>query len=146
MKANQAKIEEELSACFIRANPDWRDRLREETRHIHYDYESDILFLKFGSPGFVFMTWLDSDDEGFEWAVEDETLHIVGIHIMDFRQYYAPRYPRLQAAYNEMLIKRGEGDCCINLPPQADTKEPTAATAFADALLDCARDPTPVPN
>ena len=145
MNAKQAKIEEELNTCFIKANPDWRDRLRDETRHLHYDYESDILYLKFGSPGSVYMTWLDSDDEELEWVVDEETLHIVGIHIMSYRQFYAPRYPKLRTLYGAMCRDWGEGDWCIHLLPQDRTKRASSAAAFADALMECARGPIPNP-
>ena len=136
----------EFDNCLLKANTDWRKRLRKESRCVHYDYESDILQLKFGTPGLIILHRLDSDDEEFEWVLEDESLRIVGVEIFYFREDYAPRYPKLLAAYGALCQERGTSDWHINLPPQADTKEPIAATAFADTLLDCARDPVPVPD
>ena len=146
MNANQVAIEKEHVTSFIKANANWRKQVSHEARHIHYDYESDILFLRFGNPYFVVMTYLDHDDREFEWGYEDETLEIVAIHIMPFRHYYAPRYPRLQAAYDAMCRDWGAGDWFIDLPPQSQADKPTAATRFADLLLVCARDPVPVPS
>ena len=143
---NDIATHEEFVLHFMKANPDWRDRLRREARYLHYDYESDIFFLRFGNPGFVFMTYMDHDDAEFEWGVEDDTLYIVAIHLMPFRKGYVARYPRVQAAFEAMCRDWGAGDWMINLPPQAQTKTPTAATLLADTLLDCARDPVPVPD
>ena len=144
MNANDIASEEELNQCFIKANPNWRTRLFEEPRRIHYDYESDIIQLKLGSPGFIILHWLDTDDDGFHWVVEDDSLHIVGVEIFYFRRKYAPRYPRLQAAYEALCRDRGEGDWFIDLPSQSQADKATAATRFADILLECARDPVAV--
>ena len=141
MNADQIAAEKEHVASFIKANPNWRKRVSHETRRIHYDYESDILFLRFGKPHFVIMTYMDDDDDEFEWGFEEESLQIAAIHVMPFRKYYAPRYPKLQAAYNAVCRDWGEGDWFINLLPQAETKGASSAAAFADALLECARDP-----
>ncbi len=130
---------------FCQANPDWKDRLRNETRRIHYDYDSDILSLKFGNPGFVFMTYMDSDDSEFEWGVEDGSLHIAAIHIMPFRKEFAPRHPKLQAAYNALCRESGEGDWDIHLPPQSVADGRSPAASFADALVESAKDPVPGP-
>ena len=143
MNAQELMTDEEFDNCFIKANPDWRKRLSHESRYVHYDYESNILFLRFGSPEFVVMTYMDHDDAEFEWGYEYETLEIVAIQIMPFRRYYAPRYPKLQAAYEALCRECGVGDWFIDLPPQSETEAPTAATEFADALLECARDPVP---
>jgi len=145
MNVNEIASEEELNQCFIKVNPDWRNRLRKEPRRIHYDYESDILQLKFGSPGFIILHWLDSDDDEFHWVVEDESLYIVGVEIFYFRQDYAPRYPKLQAAYDAMCRDWGACDWFINLLPQAKTKGASSAAALADVLLESARDPVSVP-
>jgi len=145
MNVNEIASEEELNQCFIKVNPDWRNRLRREPRRIHYDYESDILQLKFGSPGFIILHWLDSDDDEFHWVVEDESLYIVGVEIFYFRQDYAPRYPKLQAAYDAMCRDWGACDWFINLLPQAKTKGASSAAALADVLLESARDPVSVP-
>lgn len=141
MNVNEIATEEELNQCFINANPYWRTQLRKEPRRIHYDYESDILQLKFGSPGFIILHWLDTDDDEFHWVVEDENLHIVGVEIFHFRKRFAPRYPELQAAYDAMRRDWGAGDWKINLLPRFKTKGVSSADAFADALLECARDP-----
>lgn len=141
MNVNEIASEEESNQCFIKANPDWRNRLRKEPRRIHYDYESDILQLKFRSPGFIILHWLDSDDDEFHWVVEDESLCIVGVEIFYFRQDYAPRYPKLRAAYDAMCRDWGTGDWHIHLLPQSWTQGGSSAAAFADALLECARDP-----
>ena len=146
MNLNEIATEDELNECFIKANTDWKTRLRKEPRYIHYDYKSNIIHLKFGRSGFTIHHWLDTDDDEFQWIVEDETLHIVGVEIMPFRQYYAPRYPKLKAAYDVMCREWGAGDWMINLLPQCETTEPTPVTDFADALLECARDPVPVPD
>ena len=53
------------------------------------------------------MHWLDTDDDGFEWIVEYDSLLIVGVEIMPFRKYYAPRYPKLQAAYDRHVPRLG---------------------------------------
>ena len=143
MNENQIESEKEHIASFIRANPDWRERLHNETRYVHYDYESDILFLRFGNPNFVVMTYMDHDDDEFEWGFEDDTLQIVAIHVMPFRKRFAPRYPKLQAAYDGMRRDWGAGDWKINLLPRCKTKGVSSADAFADALLECARDPVP---
>jgi hypothetical protein len=144
MNLNEVAAEEELNESFIKANPDWKTRLQKETRYIHYDYESNIIHLKFGSPGFTIMHWLHTDDDEFQWIVEDETLHIVGVEIMPFRQYYAPRYPKLQAAYDALCRDWGAGDWMINLLPKSETRGDSSAAAFADVLLECARDPVPI--
>ena len=141
MNVDQAEFEKEHIASFIKVNHDWRKRLRQEPRRLFYDYESNIIYLKFGNPDFVVMTYLDQDDREFEWGYEDESLEIVAVHIMPFRKYYAPRYPKLQAAYEALCRERGEGDWFIDLPPQSQPDQPTAATLFADILLECARDP-----
>ena len=145
MNANRIEYEKEHIASFIKANPGWRERLLHEPRRLFYDYESNIIYLRFGNPGVVIMTYMDDDDDEFEWGYEEESLQIVAIHIMPFRQYYAPRYPNLQAAYDAMCRDWGEGDWFIDLPPQSQIDKPTAATRFADILLECARDPVPVP-
>ena len=145
MNLNEIATEEELNERFFKANPDWKIRLRKESRYIHYDYESNIMYLRFGRPGFTILHWLDTDDEGFHWVVEDDSLHIVGVEIFHFRRDYAPRYPKLQAAYDAMSRDWGKGDWKINIPAQANYVEATTASAFADALLECARDPVPVP-
>ena len=144
MNEKQVAAEKEHIASFIKANPDWRKRVSHETRRIHYDYESDILYVKFGSPSFVIMTYMDHDDDEFEWGYEDGTSQIAAIHIMPFRKRYAPRYPKLQAAYDAMCRDWGAGDWFIDLPPQSETGKPNAATSFADALVECARDPVPI--
>lgn len=146
MNVNQVENDEEHITSFINANHGWRERLRFEPRLLFYDYESNILYLRFGNPSVVIMTYTDEDDDEFEWGYEEETLRIAAIHIMPFRQYYAPRYPRLQAAYEAMCRDWGAGDWKIDLPPQAASKETNSATAFADALLECARDPVVVPG
>ena len=146
MNANQIAAEKEHVASFIKANPNWRKRVSREARYIHYDYESDILFLRFGKPTFMVMTYMDHDDDEFEWGFEDDTLQIVAIHVMPFRKRYAPRYPRLEAAYDAMCHDWGAGDWKINLPSQAETATPSTAAAFADILLESARDPVPVPS
>ena len=143
MKETEMLTDEEFDNCLLRANKDWRLRLSKEPRYIHYDYESNILHLRFGRPGFTILHWLDTDDDGFEWIVEYDSLYIVGVEIMPFRQSYAPRYPKLQAAYDAMCHDWGEGDWKIHLMPQAKTKDASSASAFADALLECARDPVP---
>ena len=139
MNVNDIQTEEEFIACFVKANPDWRDRLHKETRRIHYDYDSDILYLKFGNPGFVFMTYMDHDDTEFEWGVEDGSLHIVAFHIMPFRKGFAPRYPKLQVAYDALFRESGVGDWFIDLPPQSQANGKRAAAVFADLLLESAR-------
>ena len=146
MNENQIESEKEHIASFIRANPDWRERLRNETRYVHYDYESDILFLRFGNPNFVVMTYMDHDDDEFEWGFEDDTLQIVAIHVMPFRKRFAPRYPNLQAAYDAVCRDWGASDWKIRLLPQAKTKGASSAAALADALMECARDPVPAPD
>ena len=143
MNANQVETEKEHIASFIKANPDWRKRVSHETRYIHYDYESDILFLRFGNPNFVVMTYMDHDDDEFEWGFEDDTLQIVAIHVMPFRKRFALRYPKLEAAYDAMRRDWGAGDWKINLLPRCKTKGVSSADAFADALMECARDPVP---
>ena len=145
MNVSQVNYEKEHIANFIKANLNWRSRLRVESRYLHYDYESDIFFMRFGNPSFVIMTYMDHDDDEFEWGYEEGNLHIVAIHLMPFRKGYVPRYPKLQAAYNAVCRDWGEGDWHIHLPPQADSLEATAASTFADTLLECARDPVPVP-
>lgn len=141
----QTLTDKEFDQYLLKVNADWKNRLCQESRRIHYDYESDILQLKFGSPGFIILHCLDSDPEGFEWVVEDDTLHIVGVEIFYFRKDYAPRCPKLQAAYDAMCRDWGEGDWHIHLLPQSRTKGVSSAAALADALLECARDPAPVP-
>ncbi len=143
MNASQIEYEKEYVAKFIKANPGWRERLRHESRRLFYDYESNIIYLKFGNPSVVIMTYMDDDDDEFEWGFEEESLQIAAIHIMPFRQYYAPRYPKLQAAYDAMCRDWGEGDWFIHLLPQAKTKGASSAAALADALMECARDPVP---
>jgi hypothetical protein len=146
MNAQETMTDEEFDASFIKANPDWRKRLNNEPKCLFYDYESNIIYLRFGNPDFVVMTYMDHDDAEFEWGYEYETLQIVAIHIMPFRRFYAPRYPKLQAAYEALCRDCGEGDWKIEIPPQADSVEATTAAALADALLECARDPVPVPD
>ena len=119
MISHETLTDEEFDRCLLKANTDWRKRLYKESRRIHYDYESDILHLKFSRPGVTILHWLDGDDEEFEWVVEDDNLHIVGVEIFYFRKRYAPRYPKLQAAYDAMCRDWGSGDWDINLPPQA---------------------------
>ena len=131
----------EFDHCFFEANIDWRNRLCHETRRIHYDYDSDIIQLKFGKPGFCILNEPYDDDGDFSWVVEYECLNIVGVEIFNFRHYYAPRYPKLQAAYEAMCRDWGEGDWKINLLPQSKTKGVSSAAAFADVLVECARDP-----
>ena len=142
----QNLTDEEFDRHLFKANADWKDRIRQEPGRILYDYESDILQLKFGKPGFTILHCLDGDPDGFEWVVEDDSLEIVGVEIFYFRQDYAPRYPKLQAAYDALCQDCGIGDWSIDLPPQSETGNPTAATAFADALLKCARDPVLAPD
>ena len=144
MNANQIAAEEEHVASFIKANTNWRKRVSHEARYLHYDYESDIFFLRFGNPYFVIMTYMDHDDDEFEWGFEESNLQIAAIQIMPLRKSYALRYPKLQAAYDAMCRDWGEGDWFIHLLPQARTKGASSAAAFADALLECARDPVPV--
>lgn len=146
MSSSEIATEDALNQCFIGVNQDWRARLIQEPQRIHYDYESDILQLKFGVPGFIILHWLDTDDDGFHWVVEEENLQIVGVEIFYFRHYYAPRYPKLQAAYEALCRDCGEGDWFIDLPSQSQADKPTAATRFADILLECARDPATVPS
>ena len=146
MISHETLTDEEFDRCLLKANTDWRKRLYKESRRIHYDYESDILHLKFSRPGVTILHWLDGDDEEFEWVVEDDSLHIVGVEIFYFRKRYAPRYPGLQAAYDAMCRDWGAGDWDINLPPQAAAGGRSSPAAFADALLECARDPVPVPD
>ena len=142
MNANEIVSEEEFDQCFIKANLNWRTRLLKEPRRIHYDYESDIIQLKFGSPGFIILHWLDADDDGFHWVVEDDGLLIVGVEIFYFRRKYAPRYPDLQAAYDAMCRGWGAGDWHIHFPPRNETKDASSSvSAFADILLECAHDP-----
>lgn len=143
MNANQGEAEKEHIRSFIKANPDWRKRVSHEARYIHCDYESDILFLRFGNPNFVVMTYMDHDDDEFEWGFEDDTLQIVAIHLMPFLKRFAPRYPKLQAAYDAMRRYWGAGDWKINLLPRCKTKGVSSADAFADELPECARDPVP---
>ena len=102
MNANQIAAENEHVARFIKANPNWRKRVSYEARYIHYDYESDILFVRFGNPSFVIMTYMDHDDDEFQWGFEESNLQIVAIEVMPFRKRYASRYPKLQAAYDAM--------------------------------------------
>ena len=144
MNVNQIEYEKEHTASFIKANPDWRKRVSHESRYIHYDYESDILLLRFGNPSLVVMTYMDHDDDEFEWGYEDSNLQIVAIQIMPFRKGYAPRYPKLQAAYNAVCRDWGAGDWFIDLLPQAKAQGASSAAAFADTLLESARDPVPV--
>lgn len=146
MTPHETLTDDEFDRCLLKANTNWRTRLCRESRRLHYDYESDILHLKFGRPGLTILHWLDTDEEGFEWVVEYDTLHIVGVEIMPFRKRYAPRYLKLQAAYEALCRDCGEGDWFIDLPPQSETESPTTATEFADALLECARDPVPAPD
>ena len=80
----------EFDQCFFEANFDWRNRLCHETRRIHYDYDSDIIQLKFGKPGFSILNEPYDDDGDFSWVVEYECLNIVGVEIFNFRHYYAP--------------------------------------------------------
>ena len=142
----QALTDEEFDQYLLKANADWKDRLCRESRRIHYDYESDIIQLKFGNPGFIILHCLDNDPDGFEWVVEDDSLYIVGVEIFYFRRKYAPRYPKLQAAYEALCRDCGEGDWFIDLPSQSQADKATAATRFADILLECARDPVTVPS
>lgn len=142
----QNLTDEEFDRHLIKANADWKDRIRQEPGRILYDYESDILQLKFGKPGFAILHCLDGDPDGFEWVVEDDSLHIVGVEIFYFRQDYARRYPKLQAAYETLCRDWGAGDWKINIPSQAETTTPSAASAFADILLECARDPVLEPD
>lgn len=146
MIESQFLTDEEFDRCFLDVNADWRIRLRQEPSRLLYDYESDILQLKFGSPSFIILHHLDNEPDGFEWVVEDDSLHIVGVEIFYFRKKYAPRYPKLQAAYDALCRESGTGDWFIDLPPQSETNTPTAATAFADTLLECARDPVLTPD
>ncbi len=146
MNKSNALADEEFAECFFKANTDWRDRLGNESRCIHYDYDSDILQLKFGTPVFIILHKMDADDEEFEWVVEDDSLQIVGVEIFDFRQDYAPRYPSLQAAYEFLCTDQGVGDWHILLPSHKQAKDTSSATVFADTLLECARDPVPVPD
>lgn len=146
MNVSQIEYEKEHVANFIKANPGWRERLRHEPRRLFYDYESNIIYLRFGNPSVVIMTYMDDDDDEFEWGFEEESLQIAAIHIMPFRRYYASRYPKLQAAYDAMCRDWGEGDWKIRLLPQAKTKGASSAAALADALMECARDPVPVPD
>ena len=139
----QTLTDEEFDQYLLKVNADWRNRLSKESRRIHYDYESDIIQLKFGNPGFDILHCLDNDPDGFEWVVEDDSLHIVGVEIFYFRQDYAPRYPKLQTAYEAMCRDWGEGDWHIHLLPQGKTKGASSAAAFADALLESSRDPVP---
>ena len=139
----QTLTDEEFDQYLLKVNADWRNRLSKESRRVHYDYESDIIQLKFGNPGFDILHRLDNDPDGFEWVVEDDSLHIVGVEIFYFRQDYVPRYPKLQAAYDAMCRDWGEDDWHIHLLPQAETKGASSAAALADALLECARDPVP---
>ena len=141
----QTLTDEEFDQYLLKANADWKNRLCRESRRIHYDYESDILQLKFGNPGFIVLHCLDNDPDGFEWVVEDDSLHIVGVEIFYFRQDYAPRYPKLQAAYDAVCRDWGAGDWHIHLLPQAKTQGAGSAAAFADALIECARDPAAAP-
>ena len=141
MTSQEIMTDQEFDAGFIKANQDWRKRLRNQPKRLFYDYESNIIYLRFGNPDFVVMTNMDHDDAEFEWGYEHETLEIVAVHIMPFRQHYAPRYPKLQVAYDALCHECGTGDWFIDLPPQSDTGSPTAATAFADTLLECAHDP-----
>lgn len=134
----------EFDRCFFEANIDWRNRLCHESRRIHYDYDSDIIQLRFGRPGFSILNEPYDDDGDFSWVVEYECLNVVGVEIFNFRHNYAPRYPKLQAAYDAMCRDWGEGDWHIHILPQAETKAATAASTFADTLLECARDPVPV--
>ena len=142
----QTLTDEEFDQYFLKANAGWKNRILQEQRRIHYDYKSDILQLKFGNPGFIILHCLDSDPDGFEWVVEDDSLHIVGVEIFYFRKDYAPRYPGLQAAYDAMCRDWGAGDWKIDLPPQVASEEASSAAVFADALLECARDPVTVPD
>ncbi len=137
----QTLTDEEFDQYLLKANADWKNRLFKEARRIHYDYESDIIQLKFGNPGFIILHCLDNDPDGFEWVIEDESLHIVGVEIFYFRQDYAPCYPKLQAAYDALCRESGIGDWFIDLPSQSQTGKATAATEFADALVECARNP-----
>ena len=146
MTPHETLTDDEFDRCLLKANTNWRNRLYKESRRLHYDYESDILHLKFGRPGLTILHWLDTDEGGFEWVVEYDTLHIVGVEIMPFRQRYAPRYPELQAAYDALCQDCGAGDWFIDLPSQSETGKPTAATVFADTLLECARDPVLAPD
>lgn len=146
MNSQEIMTDEEFDAGFTKANQDWQKRLHNQPKRLFYDYESNIIYLRFGNPDFVVMTYMDHDDAEFEWGYEYETLEIVAIHIMPFRRYYASRYPKLQAAYEALCRESGEGDWFIDLPPQSETESPTAATEFADALLECARDPVPAPG
>ena len=139
----QTLTDGEFDQYLLKANADWKNRLCKETRRIHYDYESDIIQLKFGNPGFIILHCLDNDPNGFEWVVEDDSLHIVGVEIFYFRRKYAPCYPKLQAAYNAMCRDWGEGDWHIRLLPRCKTKGGSSAAALADALMECARDPVP---
>ena len=145
MNVSQIEYEKEHIAKFIKANPGWRERLRHEPRRLFYDYESNIIYLRFGNPSVVIMTYMDYDDDEFEWGFEEESLQIAAIHIMPFRRYYLSRYPKLQAAYDAMCRDWGACDWFINLLPQAKTKGASSAAAFADALLECARDPVSLP-
>ena len=144
MSDTQTFTDEEFDHHLLKANTDWKDRIRQEPRRLHYDFESDILQLKFGVPGFIILHCLNNDPDGFEWVVEDDSLRIVGVEIFYFRKDYAPRYPGLQAAYEALCRDRGTGDWFIDLPPQSENGNPTTASDFADALLECARDPVTV--
>ncbi len=146
MILSQVNYEKKHIANFINANLDWKSRLRLESRYVHYDYASDILFMRFGKPSFVIMTYMDHDDDEFEWGYDEGNLHIVAIHLMPFRNAYVPRYPKLRDAYASMCRDWGEGDWNINIPSHAETATPTTASTFADTLLECARDPIPVPS
>ena len=143
MNMKQFEYEAARIVGFIKANPDWRKQDRNETRYIHYDYESDIPFLRFGNPNFVVMTYMDHDDDEFDLGFEDDSLRMVAIHVMPFRKSYGLRYPKQQAAYDGLCRDWGAGDWKIHLPPQARTKGASSAAAFADALLGSARDPVP---
>ena len=144
MNVNEIESEEELIRRICKANLNWRGRVSNESRYLHYDYESDILFLRFGAPGFGFLIWFDDDEQEFNWKIEDESFHIVALEIMPFRKGLMPRHPKLQVAYGRAVKEFGACDWFIDLPSQSKNGEASAVTALADILLECARDPVPV--
>ena len=50
MKETEMLTDEEFDNCLLKVNKDWRIRLSKDPRYIHYDYESNILHLRFGRP------------------------------------------------------------------------------------------------
>lgn len=130
-------VEETVTKKIRDANHDWMNRVRHEMHDIQYDYDADILYVAYGTPGESFSMPLDVDGEDVYLRVEEDTFRIVGMDILHFRQVFIENHSDLQMVFESLSGVLGNLDWRLQLRLPTDGNDGEAALMVpGHALLD----------